>query len=122
DPRGEMGIESAEKAQKWADNPATYVVNPVVLINSEFYDFSPTITGRKGDEMVFTSTRDGSTGSKVSEVTGTNFSDLYFTQRDNKGKWSEPVLVGESSEEGVNTPHSEGSAAFDSRGNTMYFT
>ena len=53
DPRGKIGIESAEKAQKWADNPVTYVVNPVVLINSEFYDFSPAITGRKGDEMVY---------------------------------------------------------------------
>src|SRR5690606_19995319 len=35
DPAGQRGIESAEKAQKWADNPSKYIVEPVVLINSE---------------------------------------------------------------------------------------
>jgi len=122
DPRGQKGIESAELAQSWADNPSTYTVEPVVLINSEFYDYAPTFSGRKNDELVFTSSREGSTGSKISEVIGTNFSDLYYTQRDNKGKWSEPVLAGDGVEGGVNTEHSEGAAVFDSRRSTMYFT
>ncbi|MEX2379497.1 MAG: OmpA family protein [Vicingaceae bacterium] len=121
DPRGKQGIEAAESAQTWMDNPTTYIVEPVVLINSEFYDFSPTFADKRNDELIFTSTREGSTGSDVSEVTGTNFSDLYYTQRDKKGKWSEPVLAG-GKESQVNTDASEGSAAFNSRRNTMYFT
>lgn len=121
DPRGKQGIEAAESAQGWQDNPTTYIVEPVVLINSEFYDFSPTFADKRNDELIFTSTREGSTGSDVSEVTGTNFSDLYYTKRDKKGKWSEPVLAG-GEDSPVNTEASEGSAAFNSRSNIMYFT
>lgn len=121
DPRGKQGIEAAEKAQQWADNPANYVVEPVVLINSEFYDYAPAFSDKKNTELIFTSTREGSIGSDMSEVTGDNFSDLYRTQRDKKGKWSEPVLA-EGDEEGVNTEDSEGAAVFNSRRNTMYFT
>ena len=119
DPRGKLGIESAERAQKWKDNPENYVVEPVVLINSEFYDYAPTFKDKKNTELIFTSTREGSMGSSTSEVTGDNFSDLYYSKRDKKGKWSEPVLV---EGEGVNTEASEGAAVMNSRRNTMYFT
>ncbi|MFB1022007.1 MAG: OmpA family protein [Vicingaceae bacterium] len=117
--RGKKGIEAAEKAQSWADNPEAIVVEPAILLNSEFYDYNPTFSDRKNMEMIFTSTREGSTGSNTSEVTGDNFSDLYISKRDKKGKWSEPVLV---EGEGVNTEDSEGGAVVNSRRNTMYFT
>ena len=119
DDRGKKGIEAAEQAQGWADNPEALIVEPAVFLNSEFYDYSPTFSDRKNDEMIFTSTREGSTGSSTSEVTGGNFSDLYITKRDKKGKWSEPVLV---EGEGVNTEDSEGGAVVNSRRNTMYYT
>ena len=121
DPRGKQGIEAAENAQKWADNPENYVVEPVVLINSEFYDYAPAFSDKKNTELVFTSTREGSMGADQSEVTGDNFSDLYTTQRDKKGKWSEPTLASQD-KEGVNSEASEGAATFNSRRNTMYFT
>lgn len=119
DPRGKMGIEAAEQAQTWADNPENYTVEPAVLINSEFRDYSPTFSDRKNMEMIFTSTREGSTGSDISDVTGGNFSDLYITKRDKKGKWSEPVLV---EGEGVNSEASEGGAVVNSRRNTIFYT
>lgn len=119
DPRGQQGIEAAKKAQEWADTPENYIVEPVVLINSEFYDYAPTFVDKKNMEMVFTSTREGSVGNETSEVTGDNFSDLYYTIRDKKGKWSEPVLV---EGEEVNTEYSEGAPVMNSRRNTMYFT
>lgn len=119
DPRGKQGIEAAKKAQEWVDNPENYIVEPVVLINSEYYDYGPTFVDKKNTEMVFTSTREGSVGNETSEVTGDNFSDLYYTIRDKKGKWSEPVLV-EGDE--VNTEYSEGAAVMNSRRNTIYFT
>ncbi len=119
DGRGKKGIEAAEQAQGWADNPGALIVEPAVLLNTEFYDYNPTFSDRKNDEMIFTSTREGSTGSSTSEVTGGNFSDLYITKRDKKGKWSEPVLV---EGEGINTEDSEGGAVVNSRRNTMYYT
>lgn len=119
DPRGKQGIEAAEKAQNWVDNPTNVLVEPLVLINSEFYDYNPTFADKKNKEMIFTSTREGSTGSGESDVTGGNFSDLYYTKVDNKGKWSEPVIVGG---EGVNTEDDEGVAVLNKRRNTMYFT
>lgn len=119
DPRGKKGIEAAEQAQSWADNPEGLIVEPAILINSEFYDYNPAFSDRKDMEMIFTSTREGSTGSNTSEVTGGNFSDLYITQRDKKGKWSVPVLV---EGEGINTEDSEGGVVVNSRRNLMYFT
>jgi len=119
DPRGKQGIEAAKKAQEWVDNPENYIIEPVVLINSEFYDYGPTFADKKNMEMIFTSTREGSVGNETSDVTGDNFSDLYYTIRDKKGKWSEPVLV---EGEEVNTEYSEGAAVMNSRRNTMYFT
>lgn len=117
DPRGEMGVKSAEEAQKWVDQPTKYIVEPMSLINSEGYDFSPTFSDKKNEEIIFTSLREGSTGSGVSAVTGQSFADLYVSTRDRKGKWSEPVLV-----EGVNTESEEGSAVMNQRKNTIFFT
>ncbi len=117
DVRGKIGIEAAAKAQKWNDNPENYVVEPVVLINSEYTDYAPTFSSRRNNQLVFTSTREGSTGTDQSDVTGDNFSDLYYTDRDKKGKWSEPKLA-----EGLNTEFSEGAAVMNSRRNTIYMT
>lgn len=122
DYKGGKGVKSAQQAQEWGDNPTNYVVEPVVLLNSEAYDYAPVFSSRKNDEIVFTSNREGSTGSKISDVTGNNFPDLYYSQRDRKGQWSEPILIGDGSKEGVNTTHSEGVATFNSRKSTMYFT
>lgn len=119
DNRGKIGIEAAKKAQQWKDNPENYIVEPEVLINSEYSDFSPTFTSRKNDQMIFTSTREGSTGTSISDVTGDNFSDLYYSDQDKKGKWSEPKLV---EGEDLNTEGSEGAAVMNSRRNTLYFT
>ena len=119
DPRGKLGIESAEKAQQWNDNPKNFIVEPVVLLNSEYREYSPAFADKRNSELIFTSTREGSVGSDISDVTGEGFPDLYFSQQDKKGKWSEPVLV---EGEEVNTEFGEGTPVFNSRRNSMYFT
>lgn len=119
DPRGKVGLESAEKAQEWTDNPINYLVEPNVLINSEWYDYAPTFSNKKGSELTFTSSREGSVGTNENEITGGNFSDLYVTIRDKKGKWSEPVLV---QGEGINTENNEGASVMNARKNTIFFT
>ncbi|NBG66588.1 OmpA family protein [Acidiluteibacter ferrifornacis] len=117
DPRGEQGVKSAQDAQKWKDQPTKYVVEPMSLLNSEGYDFSPTFADKNNEEIIFTSLREGATGSGVSAVTGQSFADLYVSSVDRKGKWSEPKLV-----EGINTESEEGSAVMNQRRNTIYFT
>jgi len=119
DERGRNGIEAAKQAQDWNDKPENYIVEPAVLLNTEFYDYGLTFSDKNNNEIVFTSTREGSVGTDISDVTGDNFSDLYTSKRDKKGKWSEPVLL---EGDGLNTEASEGAAVFNSRRNVMYFT
>ncbi|MCB0400455.1 MAG: OmpA family protein [Flavobacteriales bacterium] len=118
DKRADMGIKSCEMAKEWKDNPTRFVVNPMPLLNSEDYDFSPVFSDRKNEEIYFTSTRQGSAGEAVSDVTGMNFSDLYVSKRDKKGKWSEPVVLNET----VNSPASEGASCLNEKRNVIYFT
>jgi peptidoglycan-associated lipoprotein len=118
DKRADEGIKSCEKSKEWKDNPTRFIVNPMPLLNSEDFDFSPVFADKKNEEIYFTSTRQGSAGSEVSDVTGMNFSDLYSSKRDKKGKWSEPSVLNET----VNSPASEGAACLNTRRNTIYFT
>ncbi|NQX98930.1 MAG: exo-alpha-sialidase, partial [Flavobacteriales bacterium] len=118
DKRGEDGVKSCELAKQWKDEKTRIIVNPMPLLNSEDYDFSPVFADKKNMELYFTSTRQGSAGAEVSDVTGMNFSDIYQTKRDKKGKWSEPVVLNEA----VNSPASEGASCLNKKRNTMYFT
>ena len=38
DERARIGIEAAKQAQDWVDKPENYIVEPAVLLNTEFYD------------------------------------------------------------------------------------
>ncbi len=118
DKNADMAIKSCQSAKEWKDNPTRTVVNPMPLLNSEDYDFSPTFADRKYEELYFTSTRQGSAGANISDVTGMNFDDIYQTKRDNKGKWSEPTVLNET----INSPVSEGSSALNEKKNMIFFT
>jgi peptidoglycan-associated lipoprotein len=114
----QKALEACEIAQSYMDKPTRYVVQPEVMLNSKSYDFSPVWADAKHNEVIFVSGREGSTGSKIDPRSGSNFLDLYTAERDRKGKWSEPQLLGET----VNTEHNEGPATLDARGKTIYFT
>ena len=118
DKRADEEIKACQSAKEWKDNPTRTVVNPMPLLNSEDYDFSPVFADKKNEEIYFTSTRQGSAGAAVSDVTGMNFSDIYESKRDKKGKWSEPVVLNET----VNSPASEGASCLNKRKNIIYFT
>jgi peptidoglycan-associated lipoprotein len=119
DPAGENGIKSSELAQKWKDNPTRWVVENMALINSKDYDFSPTFGDKKHTELVFTSKREGQTGSKIDPVSGTMYSDIFTTKVDKNGKWSTPATIqGE-----VNTAISnEGASHVTKKADKIYFT
>ena len=116
--KGKDGLKSVEMTQEWLKNPTRYEVENAPIINSEWDDFSPVFIDKRNDVMIFTSSREGSTGNIVHERTGQSMPDLYETTRDRKGKWSEPKPIDES----VNTIESEGSACINGKRNTLYFT
>jgi peptidoglycan-associated lipoprotein len=118
DPRGANGVKSAQLAQQLKNSPTRYVVTNMAQLNSKFEDFSPAYSDRRMDEIVFTSTRQGTMGDKVDDGLGQNFSDIFITKLDKNGKFSAPLPLPAP----INTPDNEGSAIFDKSFKTMYFT
>ncbi|MCK4568766.1 MAG: OmpA family protein [Bacteroidales bacterium] len=121
DPRGPAGVESVAMIEEWLEYPSKYEVEYIKKINSRQSDFCPTYASDNFNELIFTSTREGSTGKKTDEWTDMNFSDLFTTRIDRKEEWGEPVLL-DNSEEGVNTEANEGAGVMNSRYNALYFT
>ncbi len=118
DDRGEKGAKSCELAQQWKDKPSRFIVSNEQLLNSAESDFSPVYSDKKSTEMYFTSTRLNAMGSELDKITGSNRSDIYFTKKDKKGKWSSPLPLGEA----INTDFNEGSAFVNNKANRMFLT
>lgn len=114
----QQGIASCEKAVKLAKDPARYVVKNEVQLNTPYFDFSPYFADKKYESIMFSSTRPGGAGGSEDEITGEGFSDIFFAERDNKGKWSAPVPLGET----INTSANEGSPWLDDKYSQLYFT
>lgn len=131
DPRGSNGIESCKVAIEWYDNPTDHEVELVKKLSSRESDFTPAYASDNYNSVIFTSTREGSTGKATDEWTDENFSDLYISRIDRKGEWSTPVLLdnteGEVPEEDqestfINTSANEGTPNMNSTYSVMYFT
>lgn len=115
---GDNGIASAKAAQEWGDKPTRWVVTNEEVINSAATDMDPSFLDKRNTTLVFTSSREGSTGKDLDKRTGENFQDLWFTEKDRKGRWSEPALLDPT----INTEVNEGSAELNAKKNTIYFT
>ena len=122
DPRGPAGVESIALIEEWVEYPSKYEVEYIKKVSSRQSDFSPTYLNDNFNELIFTSTRDGARGKNTDEWTDMNFSDLFTSRIDRKGEWSEPVLLDDVEEGGVNTEANEGTGVMNSRFNTLYFT
>ncbi len=114
----EDGLKACDKAQEWRNNPTRHKVESELQLNTDKYDFSPVFADRKYKELIFSSSRPGSTGSDIDDRTGESFMDLWLTTRDNNGKWSEPTLMPTA----INTEDNEGAACFNRKMNRIYFT
>ena len=118
DPRSAEGIKACERSLEWMDNPVGYVIENMRLFNSSDDDYSPAYARDDYQVVYFTSSRDDATGKQIHGATGQNFSDIFVTKQDHKGKWSTPVPL----DKPVNTEAEEGTPSFTSDYNTMYFT
>ena len=70
------------------------------------------------DRLYFTSTRNEANGDELSGITGTKAGDIFFSEKDDKGKWSRPEVV----QGGLNTDYDEGACSFSADGREMYLT
>lgn len=118
DGRADAAISACEVAQAWVDEPTRYRVEPEVLLNTPSYDYSPSFFDKRNDDIVFSSTRNASTGTEVDAIGGEGFADLFLSERDKNGKWSEPTKLGAS----VNTGAHEAAAVLNKKRNMIYFT
>ena len=119
DPRGKIGVESCELSKKWKDNPTRYKVKEMKVFNSKQSDYGVAfIDQKKFSSLVFTSSRDASTGKDIDAWTGENFSDIFVSRKDRKGDWSSPVSIGKP----INTELAEGAPCLNRKATEMYFT
>ena len=121
DARGENGVKSCELAKQWKDaknTPETRLkVENMALINSKESDFSPAYSDKKYTSLIFTSTRQGASGS-IDVTTGQNHSDLYETKLDKNGKWSTPASLAST----IVSKMNEASVAVSKKGDVMFMT
>jgi len=117
DARADQEIRSCELATEWLRNPEAYKVEELKEINSKESDFSPAYGRDDFGLIYFTSSRDGSTGSKTHGATGQNYTDIFESRIDKKSKWSTPVPV-----EGINSEFEDGTPSFSSDYKEVYFT
>jgi peptidoglycan-associated lipoprotein len=118
DPRGQEGIESCELSIEWMDNPTPYNVESVKFFNSKEKDFSPYYGSADYQLVYFTSSRDEAMGNDIHGATSENFSDIFQSRMDRKGKWSVPVPL----DDNINSEFDDGTPVLNQDYSRMYFT
>ncbi|MBR2239415.1 MAG: OmpA family protein [Prevotella sp.] len=115
-----VGLESARKAPKWKEEAeySGYTVKKQELFNSRRSEYSPALCGDDSDQLFFASTRNQAKGDEYSGITGMKNADIFFSQRDDKGKWSKPEPI----ETDLNSEEDEGACSFTPDFKTMYLT
>ncbi|MEM9051245.1 MAG: OmpA family protein [Bacteroidota bacterium] len=116
--KGELGLAQAQTAKEFRDNPSRYMVQNEILLNSAEYDFSPGWAGDDFNTIYFSSSRQGAQGLEIDQRTGESFQDIFFTNRDQKGKWSEPERLTYR----INTIHNEATPRLTNSFDMMVFT
>ena len=118
DKLADIGVNSCELAKQWIATPSGYELTNVRSINTKQSEYSPVYGNEDYSSLFFTSSRTGATGGKISSVTGELFSDIFYTERDLKGIWSDPKPI----DAAVNTAFDEGTCTLSSDFNTLFFT
>ncbi|MBR5037697.1 MAG: OmpA family protein [Prevotella sp.] len=112
------GLESARTAPEIKQLGSRYTVKKMDIFNSRRADYSPMLCGDEYDQLFFTSTRKEAQGDELSGITGAKPGDIFFSQKDDKGKWTKPQTI----ESGLNTEYDEGACCFSTDQRVMYLT
>lgn len=111
------GIQGSRLASKMKSNPTRYTVKRMELFNSRRGEFAPALLPPEYDQIYFASNRDDATGDEKSTITGAKNNDIFFSRKDENGKWLKPEAVS-----GINTEFDEGTPSFTKTGTSMYYT
>lgn len=112
------GLTAAQKAPEWKKQGSAYTVKRENMFNSRRADFSPMIAGEDNDRLYFSSTRPSTKGDELSGITGTKTADIFFSQKDERGKWTKPQTIDTE----LNSDYDEGACSFSPDGRTMFLT
>ena len=114
------GLQSARMAPQWKAEAdySGYTVKKQEMFNSRRAEYSPALAGDDSDQLYFSSTRNQAKGDEVSGITGMKNADIFFSQKDDKGKWSKPEPI----ESELNSEFDEGACTFSADFKTMYLT
>ena len=112
------GLLSAQKATEWKKEGSAYTVKRENLFNSRRAEYSPVLGGENFDVLYFSSTRNQAKGDELSGITGTKNADIFYAQKDDKGKWQKPVAIDTE----LNSDDDEGACCLSPDGRTMYLT
>ena len=112
------GLIAAKNAPRIKEEGSRYNVKKMDIFNSRRAEYSPMLYGDSYDQLYFTSTRNEAMGDEISGITGTKAGDLFYSEKDDKGKWSKPEAVNG----GINTNYDEGTCCFSPDGREMYLT
>lgn len=111
------GLEAARHAPDIKQVGSRYTVKRLDELNGRCADYSPMLLGDNADEIYFTSTRKEAEGDELSGITGMKPGDIFYSSKDEKGKWTKPVAV-----TGLNSAYDEGACCFSPDGREMYLT
>lgn len=117
-PLAKAGLLAARQAPDIKELGSRYTVKKMDVFNSRRDDYSPMLFGDNFDQLYFTSTRNEAQGDELSGITGMKPGDIFFSEKDDKGKWSKPEAVSG----GLNTDFDEGACCFSTDGREMYLT
>ena len=113
-----VGMQSATIAPILKKKTSGYTVKRQDLFNSRRADYCPMLAGDEYDQLYFTSTRTQAQGDELSGITGTKNGDIFFSQKDDKGKWGKPETI----ESELNSAFDEGACCFTPDNKQMYLT
>ena len=112
------GLRSAQMTPGWKKAGSRYQVKKMDVFTSRRADYSPMLLGDEYEQIYFTSTRNDAQGDELSGITGTKAGDIFYSEKDDKGKWSRPEAIAT----GLNTDYDEGACCFTPDGKEMYLT
>ena len=112
------GLASARQAPAWKKQGSKYIVRKMDVFNSYKTDYSPAFYGPDHNILYFTSTRKEASGDELNGITGMKNGDIFYSERNDKGKWSKPEPIGGE----LNSTFDEGACAFSPDERTMYLT
>ena len=113
-----QGLEDAQVAAQIKQAGSRYIVKKAEQFNSRRADYSPMYFGTQNEQLFWTSTRNDAQGDELSGITGCKPGDIFYAEKDDKGKWGKPQTI----ESGLNSELDEGTPSFSVDGREMYLT